>query len=126
MISILGLRESGWFDKKIENKLWNQTAAAYNVKDWLLLTNRQDLIKELENRNGERILLNAFKGEPLSSFVHPKDAIYVFGNAKEGLLNAETKWDYIININSIKPVDMFAHVSLAAVLYDREVKRNVY
>lgn len=132
-VSLLALWESGWLPRKVEAFMWRQLASAYRVDELALcplaIAPRENLRQfatvgeALPNLQGEPIFLDPNKGEPLASFTHPDEAVYVFGRAGDD----NRRWSQgrrFVRIVTPAQVDFFALQAAAIVLYDRETKRK--
>ena len=132
-VTLLGLWESGWLEPKVEAFMWRQLAGAYDVDELALcpqrLSPRTNLSQfetvgaALRELSGTPVFLDPSRGEELSSFVHPPDAVYVFGRSGDN----NHRWAdgaAFVRIATPAPVDFFALNAAAIVLYDREAKRG--
>ena len=114
MVTLLGVYEKGWLDNKVERFIWKQLRHAYGV-DQVILT---DIIDEetLSSLEGEVVLLEPTGDVMLHEFKHPKNVIYVFGNA----MNHNLKLDGVkVRIDTPTMTDMFAFNAAAIVLESR-------
>ena len=132
-VTLLGLWESGWLEPKVEAFLWRQLVSAYAVDELVLcpqlLAPRTNLEQfnsvgdALPQLHGEHVLLDPNEGESLADFVHPQEAVYIFGRAGDD----NRRWAKdatFVRIVTPAPVDFFALHAAAIVLYDRETKRG--
>lgn len=137
MVTVLGMWEHDWMEaERTERRLWKQTIQAFGVDAWAMCDVRggpftsplqhDDLASMLAAYTGPKTFLitpGSFEGgTPLCDYVHPENAIYVFGNSQESLVNAVTEADAVVSICTPVEAAMFGPAALAAVLYDRMVK----
>ena len=132
-VTLLGLWESGWLEPKVEAFMWRQLASAFAVDELALCPEKLaprtslrqfnsvgDALRELK---GTRVFLDPNEGESLADFVHPQEAVYIFGRAGDD----NRRWAKdatFVRIVTPAPVDFFALHAAAIVLYDRETKRG--
>ncbi len=131
MITIVSLWEHGWLDPGIEAFMWKQLTKAYDVDQVIFSPKRleqrnfpvqADSIEEaIDLAQGEPVFLIPGEGEDLTTFNHPKDAIYIFGNAMQGN-HSISKDQTQVHISTPRDMDFFAINAAAIVLYDRKVK----
>ena len=113
MVTLLGVYEKGWLDKKVEKFIWRQLGHSYSVDKVVLTDNVEEALLSLE---GEVVLLEPTGDVMLHEFKHPENAIYVFGNA----MNHNLKLDGIkVRIDTPTMADMFAFNAAAIVLESR-------
>jgi len=117
MITVVAVREKGWYDnKRTEYRLYDQTCRAYGV-DLKMIDN----INEIDAKN---IVIFDENGDiSLENFKHPDDAIYLFG--RTGL---DLKHDFpdkqSVRINTDSSIALFGAVACGIVLEDRR-RKNV-
>lgn len=127
MITLIGRWEKDWLDNRVELFIWKQLCSAYEVdrlvmvgksKNPRITIDQYDTMEEAINSSkGEVVLLEPKGNIILSNFIHPKDAIYVFGNA----MNHNLKYNGItVRIDTPTMTDMFAFNAAAIVLADRK------
>jgi hypothetical protein len=124
MITIVGRFEDGWLSPDIEFFIWKQLGYAYKVDRIVMVPkllerrtslDQYDTIEDAINScDGEIVFMEQLGNVSLSSFVHPKNAVYVFGNASTNHMNLE---GHKVKIDTPSPVDMFA-VNAAAIVLD--------
>ncbi len=137
-ITVLGMWEAVWMEaERTERLLWKQTINAFAVDRWSMCsvqggpftrpTQHTDVAAMLAAHPGPKTFLipaERFEGSlDLADYEHPDNAIYVFGNTNQSLAGHVTEADEVVSIYTPVSADMFAHAVLAAVLYDRLVKR---
>ena len=139
MISVIGMWEQGYTLEQtfIEDTVWKQTLNAFAVDNFCMVTYPEveipnisnpmqcgSLQDALDNSIGERVFLTypAEGATLLNEFVHPENAVYIFGRPAENLLDYIRPEDHQVHINTPNDVDMLACSCVAAVLYDRSVK----
>lgn len=138
MITVLGMWEPGWMEaERTERRLWKQTVQAFGVTRWAMADVRggpftspvqyETLQEMLAAHPGPKTFLippGRTDSWRLADYVHPQNAIYVFGNSKETLVDAVTPDDEVVSICTPNQSVMFGHVALAPVLFDRMVKQR--
>ena len=136
MITVLGMWEAVWMEaERTERRLWKQTLAAFGVDAWGMCgiqggpfttpTQHVDLAAMLAAYPGPKTFLippDRTATQDLRDYAHPTDAIYVFGNTHQSMAGHVTADDDVVSIFTPVASDMFGHVTLAAVLYDRVAK----
>ena len=141
MITVLGLWEDEWMEAdRTERRLWKQTIQAFGVDAWGMSPPQggtftspvqyADLTTMLAAHPGPKVFLipentalaNDLTSTSLESFVHPADAIYVFGSSVESLVPYLTEDDDVVSILTPVEAHLFSVAALASVLYDRLVK----
>lgn len=138
MITIIGMWEQGYTLEQtfIEDTVWKQTLAAFAVDRFVMVTYPEvyvpnrivpeqfDTMEEaLASSTGERVFLSyPIEGTvELATFVHPIDAIYIFGRPGDNLASYITKNDHKVHILTPNRTDMLGCSCVAAVLYDRSL-----
>ncbi len=138
MITILGMWER-WENPELvpERRLWKCTIDAFAVDAWGMCDVQGGPFTGLDQYADLATMLAAYPGPKtflvpanhvevstsLAAYVHPADAIYVFGRAGETLVGHVTPADDVVSIGVPLPEsDMFAATVLPAVLYDRMAK----
>ena len=137
MITVLGLWELGWMEaERTERRIWKQTLQAFAVDNWGMCPPQggvfsspvqyADMTTMLAAHPGPKTFLvprERVEGStPLKDYVHPSDAIYVFGSSVENLVSHITEADDVVTIYTPALTDMFASSAMTAVLYDRLAK----
>ena len=139
MVTVLGIWEDVWMEsERTERRLWKQTIQAFSVDVWGMTpinggpftspVQEATLAELLAAHPGHKtFLVPTFRTEELSAesladYAHPADAIYVFGNTSESLVEHIGPGDDVVTIQTPAPVDMFASAVVGAVLYDRLTK----
>ena len=127
MITLVGRWEKGWLDHRVEYFMWKQLAAAYNV-DRIVMVGLSDepritidqyrsMSEALASCQGEQVFLEPKGDISLREFAHPKDAVYVFGNA----MNHNLKYaGTTVRIDTPTGTDMFAINAAAITLSARQ------
>jgi len=135
MIEVAGLWELGWSVPIMEADMWEYVLKEFGIeklnmtpitgidKQWIteysnleeLIYNKQDLIPVFVDEKGE---------VELSDFVHPENALYVFGKGNWSPFNnyAHVYDCKSVRIDSIKPGCLWPHQALALILYNRSKK----
>jgi len=126
MITLIGRSEKDWLDNRVELFIWKQLCSAFKVDRLIMVgisNNPRITIEQYKTveeaikvSEGKVILLEPKGDIILSKFVHPKNAIYIFGNA----MNHNLKQEGVkIRIDTPTMTDMFAFNAAAIVLADR-------
>jgi len=138
VITVLGMWEAGWFENaRTERRLWKQTIQAFGVDAWEMCGVRGGPFTSPVQHESPRAMLDAHPGRKtflvppgrvpgsvsLADYHHPRDAVYVFGCAGDTLAGYVADGDHAVSIVTPRDTDLFAPAALAAVLYDRTVKR---
>lgn len=143
MIGLLFIWDEGWFHPNMEITLWHDLAVAYNVDLLIMIPdmkryNYQDIIFEKyddinEALNNHPDLTFVFLEpksiadqhgipcESLSTFDHPKDALYIFGNSgvsNIGLVNLD-RGDKVVYVPTLTDRQIWSIECASIVLYDR-------
>ena len=127
VITLVGRWEKGWLDHRVEYFMWKQLAAAYNV-DRIAMVGFSDepritidqygsMGEALASCQGEQVFLEPKGDISLCEFVHPKEAVYIFGNA----MNHNLKYaGTTVRIDTPSGTDMFAINAAAIALAARQ------
>lgn len=135
MVTVIGLWDDAWFEsEKTERRIWRQTIEGFGVDEWIMVPDHKtavdrpkqmDTIEEaLAACPGKKTFLmlpTTVEGADLVTYQHQLDAIYVFGNTADSLLIHMRPEDEALSIYTSNPrgCEMFAHATLAAVLFSR-------
>jgi len=130
-ITIIAAKETGYFDFELgyvtEENYWEQVCMAFNVGR-LVLYDTKEAITEV---SGSKVFLEAAKRareigkKPiyLKDFVHPNDAVYVFGRTGNNNVSLIEKNDVLLSVEQANDKgDMFALTMASIVLRDRFLK----
>lgn len=121
---VVGLFDKEWFEhRKTEWRLWKQATNAFACK--LELVHEPYQIWEMPGPKTFLMPHPKLVTTPLSEYVHPEDAIYVFGNTRESLRDQVKPEDEVVTIYTYNTAHMFGHTTAGIVLYDRMLK-NVH
>jgi hypothetical protein len=136
-VEIAGIWEQGWNVPWSEFDLWEMVAIDFGVDSWAmtpvsgivkgssgLLREYADLADVLAETTSTVVWVDEGGETSLDAFVHPDDALYVFGRTSlrpmPGLIqegHLSVKFATVNNMGML-----WAHQALALVLYDRMVK----
>ena len=149
-VGLLFSWDSGWFNPTTEVTLWHDLAVSFGV-DLLVMTpdlkiyNYQDLTFEkfdsivtaLDTLEGRATFVflepldiieaNQLTGESLVDFVHPENALYIFGpsgRSNIGFYNSE-RGDKLVYIPTVVSKQIWALHAASIVLYDRAKKKGL-
>lgn len=123
IVEFLALSERGWFDVTVERRIWRQLTAAFGASRVSFVP--EDFVDIAHGLNASPctpvFLIPGDDGQDLATFAHPRDAVYVLGNAHYGN-RREAVGHQVVRIATPNDVDFFGMQAAAIVLYDREVK----
>jgi len=143
MIKVSGLWELNWNTPLCESWMWTFVLREFGVTDWKMspVTGIQhnerhaDMVLTEFNSaeemiNAENDLVRVFLDEngdvELKDFVHPKDCVYIFGNAGTApvrIQGVKRDQDFTVRIQTPNPSGvLWPHQCLLTVLYDRMAK----
>lgn len=126
---VVGVWESGFTDEQlfIEWRMWKQTIAAYQIKDWRMVGNVPgcgayqefdriaDAIADIDEER--RIFLIPGARETIDEIQPVKHPAVIFGNYDENLRNHVTPAAQAARIPTPQETDMFAAACLPLVLH---------
>ena len=119
MIKVIAFRERTWIDFRTDFRQWDQTCRAYGVslqlieRDW----------NEAEIPTGHSVvILDQAGAVDLVEFVHPENAVYIFGRTGMNDLLTAIEHDCSVRIETPQPKSMFGISVCGAVLHDRRSK----
>lgn len=129
MITVVGVWESGFTDEQlfIEWRMWKQTIAAYQIKDWRMVGNVsgcgayqtfdriEDAIADIEEHR--RIFLIPGARQTIDEVRAVEDPALIFGNYDENLHRLVTPPSQALSIPTPQETDMFAAACLPLVLH---------
>lgn len=136
-VSVLGMWERWLEPERFERRVWKNAIDAFEVDHWAMCdvnggpfsspVQHADLTTMLAAHPGPKTFLippHSIEGAVnLAEYVHPVNAIYVFGRGGENLVKHVTPADEVVSIHM--PLDgneLYAAVAAGMVLYDRRVK----
>lgn len=132
--TVLGVWESDWMEaERTERRLWKQTIQALGVDHWGMMPVKggpftsplqyTTVAEMLAAYPGPKTFLipaaTYANGVSLIDYVHPEDAIYVFGAAHENLVAHITGQDTVVNIPTPVKTAMFGVSAMSMALYAR-------
>ena len=129
MITVVGVWEPGFTDEQlfVEWRMWKQTLAAYEIRDWRMVGNVpgcgayqefdkvDDAIADIDE--GRRIFLTPAASQTIDEIRPVKDPAVIFGNYHEDLSRQITPGAQSIRIPTPQNTDMFAAVCLPLALH---------
>lgn len=139
MITVIGMWEQGYSLEQtfIEDSIWKQTLNAFAVDRFVMVTYPEIYIDKvtspeqyntmeeaLASSKGERVFLSYQIVEgvvDMKDFVHPTDAIYIFGRPGDNLIRYMQPKDHKVHITTLNNTDMLGCSCVAAVLYARSL-----
>jgi len=127
-VIVVGVWESGFTDEQlfVEWRMWKQTIAAYQIKDWRMVGNvpgcgayREfdriaDAIADIDEER--RIFLIPGARETIDEIQPVKNPAVIFGNYDENLRRYVTPAAQAARISTPQDTDMFAAACLPLVL----------
>jgi hypothetical protein len=143
MVTVLGMWEPVWMDpERTERRLWKQTIEAFAVDQWGMCAVHGGPFTSPVQFADAAAMLAAYPGPktflippgrldgltlgvdyaangPLKDYVHPENAIYVFGSGNDNLVAYLTAADDVVEICTPAATDMFGPVAMGVALYDR-------
>ena len=134
-VKVAGMWELGWSAPITEYDLWDMVIRDFCVDEFYMspvsgiqrtVTEVPDITDAIAaNPNLVVVFVDEHADIPLADFVHPKDALYVFGKATcSAFLSMKRENDLAVRIetNSGSVGLLWAHQAAAIILYDRLVK----
>lgn len=140
MINIIARWENTWFDyeygKNADLQIWQLVCDSFKVDRMIFIPKivggeEYDSIEEaLAMVSGIKVFLEMpqraieIDREPiyLRDFVHPENAVYIFGNTSTDNSRWVEEKDILLSIDTPKHLGMFGFSVLGIVLYDRRLK----
>jgi len=138
MITVIGMWEPGYSAEQtfFEDTVWKQVINAYNVDRFVMVAEQDTRIANLSvpeqfntmeealaSSTGNRVFLtfSEIGATSLRDFIHPENAIYIFGRPGDNLQRYITDNDYRVHIVTPSNIDMLACSCISAVLYARSI-----
>jgi hypothetical protein len=136
MIKILGNWELGWNAPYTEYDLWEFPLREFEVYELMMVpitgVNRkvtefssyEEALNAPENENLTTVVCDERGQTDLRDFIHPKDALYIFGKANYSpLINIQATHSLKISTPQNKGM-MWPHQAACIILYDRYLKND--
>ena len=118
MIKVVACFEKGWFDSRTDFRLWDHLCRSFSADLQLI-----DYLSEMDvPKDYELVVVDESAGSSLSDFVHPKNAVYLFGKTSMNKIQDNVKHDWAVKIETPARVCNFGVTAAAMVLYDRMMK----
>jgi len=134
--TIAGFWELGWNTPIKELDLWKFMLREFEIEEFYMIpvsgiqsksVKERHSLKEVldENKDHTVVFVSELADIPLSTFVHPERALYVFGKANfSPFLNLKREKDLAVKIETAQNSGLlWPHQAAAIVLYDRVTKR---
>ncbi len=138
MITVIGMWEQGYTSEQtyIEDTAWKQTLSAYAVDRFVMVdypevhldnvTSPEQYLtmqEALDSSVGELVFMvfDPVGAVLLQDFIHPADAVYIFGRPGDNLSSYVRDSDHKVHIATPANVDMLGCSCVASVLYDRSL-----
>jgi len=133
MIKVLGCWELGWSTPIMEFDLWYFPLRDFKVDEFIMCPNSgiarnvtefKDIQAAIDaNPDLTPIFLDEDGETELSDFIHPVDALYIFGKASYSPFSAMAKKGQSVKIETGEGKGMlWPHQAASIVLYDRHLK----
>jgi hypothetical protein len=133
-VEVAGHWELGWSAPITELELWRMAARSFGLSSINMTPISGIAARFVHEYASTDSMIGAFPdltpvyidegGEvELSDFVHPQDALYVFGKATYSPFSARSKKGISVRIDCPKMGLLWPHQAMALVLYDRERKQ---
>jgi hypothetical protein len=129
VITVVGVWEPGFTDEQlfIEWRMWKQTIAAYQIRDWRMVGNVsgcgayqsfdsiEDAIADIDEHR--RIFMIPAARQTVDEIRSVEDPALIFGNYEENLHRLVTPPSQAVKIPTLQETDMFAAVCLPLALH---------
>jgi hypothetical protein len=141
MIAVAGIWELGWNCPLSESWLWTFPLREYGVTSWamspktgiqqnerhagMVLSEYDQYQEMIERFHPEltRVYVDEAGDTMLQNFVHPENALYIFGNAGTSPISSRKPGEAAVRVETLANGSvMWPHQCLVAVLHDRLVK----
>lgn len=117
-VNIIAFRDDGWMPPNTDYRMWDHICRAYGadlqmVRYW----------EEAELPEGYKVVLVDEAGtDVVGDFEYPEKASYVFGRTHLSLPASVPgdDFDYVLRINTPRPISFFGVSAVAIVLEDRQ------
>mgnify|MGYP001823186707 CR=1 FL=1 len=133
MITVVGIWEPGFTDEQmfIEWRMWKQTIAAYQIRDWRMVGNVpgcgsyqnfesvSDALADIDE--SRRVFLIPGASRSLDAIALVPDPALIFGNVYENLHRHVTPRAHAVGIPTPQATDMFAAACLPLALHHAAV-----
>jgi hypothetical protein len=116
--SIAALREKGWLDETTDRAQWFNMTRSFQA-DLQLVRDFPDIVIP---ENYSVVILDESAVTPLQDFVHPENAIYIFGRSTLNNIQDKIKHDYSVKIVTPEFKGMFGVSAAGALLYARSLQ----
>lgn len=146
---LLFIWDDGWFHPNTELVLWHDLAVSYSVDLLIMIPDlrRYDYqdIEFVKYDTLEKALMNhqdftfvflepleiikdkGYEGESLADFVHPEDALYIFGNSGRSNIGFydKNRGDRLVYVPTIGQKQLWSITVASITLYDRAIKQGL-
>lgn len=134
-VAVVGIWEIGWNTPIKELDLWEYPVRDFGVHRYYMTpvsgivgpvierARLEDVLEE--EKDLARVYVDERGKEPLTTFLHPEDAIYIFGKASHSPLRstAPRATDLSVRIPTVQDAGLlWPHQAMCLVLYDRMLK----
>jgi len=116
--TIAALRESGWLDRITDNAQWGNMTRSFGADLQLVKDFSEIVIPE-----GYSVVVMDETGEAsLEDFLHPENAIYIFGRSTQNIIQDVFPHDHSVRMNTPEYKSIFGVSVACAVLYARSLQ----
>lgn len=115
---IAALREAGWVDEITDKAQWDNMTRSFGA-ELQLVTDFADVIYE---KDYSVVVMDETGETNLEDFIHPENAIYVFGRSTMNNLQRQIHHDHSVRIVTPEQKSMFGCSVACAVLYARSLQ----
>lgn len=135
MVEVAGMWEFGWNTPILEADLWEMAMREFGVKrlnmtpvsgiDKRWISEYPSISELLEAKKGlDFVFFDEHGDTSLSDFVHPENALYIFGKTSCSNYSDFAKKHACVKIESARPGFLWGHQALTLALYDRKQKHD--
>ena len=118
---IIACREKGWLDERADFRQWDHLCRSMGGEELQLVYRLEDI--EFP-KDRPIVILDESAETHLKDFVHPENAVYVFGRSCLNKMQDAYYSDYAVRVDTPANCNMFGVTVAAIVLYDRNLKRG--
>lgn len=115
---IAALREAGWLDRITDKAQWDNMTRSFN-SELQLVTDFPDIVYPA---GFSIIVMDESANTKLEDFVHPENAIYVFGRSTINNIQDTLPCDHSVRIATPQQKGIFGVSAACAVLYSRSLQ----
>jgi len=116
---IASLRESGWLDRITDKAQWDNLARSFEVEQLQLVPEFTDIVYP---EGYEIVVMDESANTALQDFIHPENAIYVFGRSTLNGIQNMVVHDHQVKVITPQQKGCFGVSIAGAVLYARSLQ----